>query len=100
MNKAESIRDRIELKTEGKSSAVLFADGLKVIGLGFMSGQKLAKHSTPAAAFLLVTEGSIEFTMGSIKMTIKAGEFVAIPAKEEHEILATENSRILLAKGV
>ena len=100
MNNVESIRDRIVLKTEAKSSAVLFGEGFKVVGLGFMAGQKLAQHSSPTAAFLLVYEGIIEFTMGGAKVTLKAGDFIAIPAKEEHEILATEESRILLTKGV
>lgn len=100
MNNVESIRDRIVLKTEAKSSAVLFGEGFKVVGLGFMAGQKLAQHSSPTAAFLLVYEGNIEFTMGGAKVMLKAGDFIAIPAKEEHEILATEDSRILLTKGV
>ena len=39
MNKVESIHDRIVMKTEAKSSTVLFAEGLKVVGLGFMAGQ-------------------------------------------------------------
>lgn len=100
MNNVESVRDRIVLKSESKSSMVLFNDGFKVVGLGFMAGQKLAQHSSPTAAFLLVQEGNIEFTMAGSKVTMKAGDFIAIPAKEEHEILATEDSRILLTKGV
>lgn len=100
MNNVESIRDRIVLKTEAKSSAVLFGEGFKVVGLGFMAGQKLAQHSSPTAAFLLVQEGNIDFTMGGALVTMKAGDFIAIPAKEEHEISATEDSRILLTKGV
>jgi AICAR transformylase/IMP cyclohydrolase PurH len=39
MNKVESIHDRIVMKTEAKSSTVLFAEGFKVVGLGFMAGQ-------------------------------------------------------------
>jgi quercetin dioxygenase-like cupin family protein len=100
MNKVESIHDRIVMKTEAKSSTVLFAEGFKVVGLGFMAGQKLAQHSSPTAAFLLVHEGNIEFTMAGSKVIMKTGDFIAIPAKEEHEILATEDSRILLTKGV
>ena len=100
MQKVESIHDRIALKSEAKSSAVLFAEGFKVVGLGFMAGQKLAQHSSPTAAFLLVQEGNIEFIMAGSTQTMKAGDFITIPAKEEHEILATEDSRILLTKGV
>ena len=99
MNNVESIHDKIVLKLESKSSTVLFADGFKVVGLGFMAGQKLAQHSSPTAAFLLVQEGNIEFTMAGSKGTMKAGDCIAIPAREEHEISATEDSRILLTKG-
>jgi len=100
MTNIESIHDRIVMKTEAKSSTVLFSDGFKVVGLGFMAGQKLAQHSSPTAAFLLVHQGSINFTMGGTTVTMKAGDFIAIPAKEEHEISATEDSRILLTKGI
>ena len=100
MNKIESIHDRIGMKSEAKSSTVLFTEGFKVVGLGFMAGQKLAQHSSPSAAFLLVHQGNINFTMGGTTVTMKTGDFIAIPAKEEHEILATEDSRILLTKGV
>ncbi len=100
MNKIESIHDRIVMKSEAKSSTVLFTEGFKVVGLGFMAGQKLAQHSSPSAAFLLVNQGNINFTMGGTTVTMKTGDFIAIPAKEEHEILATEDSRILLTKGV
>ncbi len=100
MQKVESIHDRITLHPEAKSSTVLFTEGFKVVGLGFMAGQKLAQHSSPIAAFLLVQEGNIEFTMAGSKQTMRTGDFIAIPAKEEHEILATEDSRILLTKGV
>ncbi|HNE18947.1 MAG TPA: cupin domain-containing protein [Turneriella sp.] len=100
MNKIESIHDRIVMKSEAKSSTVLFTEGFKVVGLGFMAGQKLAQHSSPSAAFLLVHQGNINFTMGGTTVTMKTGDFIAIPAKEEHEILATEDSRILLTKGV
>jgi quercetin dioxygenase-like cupin family protein len=100
MNNKESLRDKIVLKSESKSSTVLFNDGFKVVGLGFVAGQTLAQHSSPTAAFLLVQEGSIEFTMGSLKSTMQAGDFIAIPAKEEHAISATADSRLLLTKGV
>lgn len=99
MQKVESIHDRIALKGEAKSSAVLFAEGFKVVGLGFMAGQKLAQHSSPTAAFLLVQEGNIDFIMAGSTQTMKTGDFITIPAKEEHEILAAEDSRILLTKG-
>ncbi len=60
MNKAESIRDRIVLKTEAKSGTVLFNEGFKVVGLGFMAGQNLAQHSSPtetADSRVLLTKG-------------------------------------------
>lgn len=100
MYTVETIQDRIEMKAEAKSSVVLFADGFKVIGLGFLAGQTLAQHSSPTAVFLFVETGNIDFTMGGIKTTMKAGNFVSIPAKEKHEIMAIEDSRILLTKGV
>lgn len=82
MNNVESVRDKILLKPESKSSTVLFADGFKVVGLGFMAGQKLAQHSSPTAAFLLVHQGNINFTMGGTTVTMKAGDCIAIPAME------------------
>ena len=99
MNPIESLTSKIPLRSEAKSSAVLFAEGFKVVGLGFMAGQRLAQHSSSTTAFLMILEGNIDFTMNGETVLMRTGDTIAIPAKEEHSVLATENSRILLIKG-
>lgn len=94
----ENINDTILLKEKEKSVSVLFSEGFKVVGLGLMKNQVLEKHSTPNPAFLFIAEGKIEFKMGSKVYSLKAGDFFKIPPKEEHEIIAIENSRLLLTK--
>jgi hypothetical protein len=43
MNTIESVHNRILLQSDFKSSTVLFNEGFKVVGLGFIAGQKLAR---------------------------------------------------------
>ena len=98
MNTVESIKDKIAFKDEGKSVNVLFSEGFKVVGLALKSQQKLEKHSTSTPAFLLVLEGKIDFLIGENKTTLAAQDFIKIHANELHEIIAIDNSKMILIK--
>lgn len=94
----EKIKDKVPFQKESKSVSVLFSESFKVVGIGLMKTQVLEKHSTPTPAFLYVAEGLVEFRMSGKVYPLKAGEFFKIPPKEEHEIQALEDSRLLLTK--
>lgn len=94
----DSVQSKIILQKSGKSVNALFSDSFKVVGIGLMRGQVLEKHSTPTPAFLFVHEGKVEFKIGEKKYELKAGDYFKIPPKEDHEIVALEDSRLLLAK--
>lgn len=94
----DSLQKKIVFQKEGKSVGVLFSDGFKAVGIGLMKGQMLEKHNTPTPAFLFVHEGSVEFRMNDKRHILKAGDYFKIPAKDEHEIIGLEDSRLILVK--
>lgn len=93
-----SILESVRLKKEDKSVVSLFSGSFKVMGIGLMKGQKLEKHTTPTSAFLFVQSGTVVFSMGSKKESLRAGEYYAIPPNEMHEVEAIEDSRLMLVK--
>lgn len=93
-----SVQNAITLKKEGKTVEPIFTGPFKVMGIGLMKGQKLEKHQTPTAAFLYVQSGGVLFSMNGKKESLQAGDFFSIPAKELHEVEASEDSRLMLIK--
>lgn len=96
--KMSSVQESIQLKKDEKSVAPIFSGPFKVIGIGLMKGQKLEKHQTPTPAFLYVHSGAVEFSLGQKKETLRSGDYIAIPAKEMHEVEAIDDSRLMLIK--
>ncbi len=94
----DSIRDKVIFQEQGKTVQPLFSDSFKVVGIGLMTGQTLEKHKAPAAAFLLVQEGMIEFRLSAAKHILKTGDYMRIPPMEEHELKALEDSRLVLVR--
>ena len=88
----------IELDLKQKVVRVLHAGAFKVVGLGFVKGQTLDKHKTNTPAFLFVHTGTVRFTIEGETTLMPAGSYFEIPADVEHEVSATEDSRLLLIK--
>lgn len=93
-----SITESVELKSAGKFVGSLFSQKFKVMGIGLETGQKLEKHRTSTPAFLFVHSGAVTFSILGKKEELRAGDYFAIPPVEDHEVIATEPSRLLLIK--
>lgn len=76
----------------------LFSESFKVMGIGLSKGQKLEKHQTLTAAFLYVESGRVNFMMNGETTVLAAGDYFSIPAKEMHEVVSLEDSRLMLIK--
>ena len=94
----DSIQKNIIFQAKGKNVKPLFSDGFKVAGIGLKKGQILEKHSTPQSAFLFIYQGKVEYRTANMSHTLNAGDFIKINPKEEHEIQAIKDSRLILVK--
>ncbi len=95
---AESIESLVAFNPDHKVIQLLNSGSFKVVGLGFLKGQALEKHTTSSPAFLFVHTGSVEFLINGETITLKAGSFYKIPENVEHEVKALLDSRLLLIK--
>lgn len=95
---SESIESSVVFNPDHKVIQLLNSGTFKVIGLGFVKGQVLEKHSTTSPAFLFVHTGAVEFLINGEVMTLKQGSYYKIPENIEHEVKAIEDSRLLLIK--
>jgi quercetin dioxygenase-like cupin family protein len=83
---AGAIVSRTIAKTKG-GSVTLFA---------FDAGQELSEHTAPFDAFVQVLDGSVELTIGGVKVVARAGETTRMPTGVPHALRAPEPFKMLL----
>lgn len=93
-----TLKEAIVLNPQSKVVRVLSNPSFKLIGLGFITGQVLEKHSTATPAVLIVQSGSVEIKMAGKSHQLKSGDYFEIPANVEHEVVAKEDSHLYLIK--
>ena len=81
-----AIVSRTIAKTKG-GSVTLFA---------FDAGQELSEHTAPFDAFVQVLDGSVELTIGGVKVVTRAGETTRMPAGVPHAVRAAEPFKMIL----
>ena len=81
-----AIVSRTIAKTKG-GSVTLFA---------FDAGQELSEHTAPFDAFVQVLDGSVELTIGGVKVVTRAGETTRMPAGVPHAVRAPEPFKMIL----
>jgi quercetin dioxygenase-like cupin family protein len=81
-----SVVSRMLLKKK-TGSVTLFA---------FDRGEGLSEHTAPFDAFVLVTDGEAEITIGDEAHRVVAGETIILPANVPHALHAVEPFRMLL----
>ena len=62
----------------------------------FDVGQGLSEHTAPFDALVLVLSGSVELTIGGVKVPARVGEAVVMPANVPHAVHAPEPFKMLL----
>lgn len=83
---ADSIVSR-ELIKKGVGTITLFA---------FDAGQGLSEHTAPYDAFVQVVEGEAEVSIAGKPHSVKAGEFIIMPANKPHALQARQRFKMLL----
>jgi quercetin dioxygenase-like cupin family protein len=68
----------------------------RVIAIDLPSGEQLKDHQVHERAYLLVTDGEIEFTAEGQSQTGGVGFLAHFEAQERHEVTAKSDSRLVL----
>ncbi len=62
----------------------------------FDKGQNLSEHTAPFNAIIQVVEGEAKIQIDGKPYSVKAGEFIIMPANIPHAVDATEKFKMLL----
>ncbi len=62
----------------------------------FDKGQGLSEHTAPFDAFVNVLDGAARITVGGRPRTVRAGEYLVLPANIPHALHATARFKMLL----
>jgi quercetin dioxygenase-like cupin family protein len=62
----------------------------------FDRAQELSEHTSPFDAMAQVLEGEVVITISGNPQTLRAGEFVIMPANEPHALKAADRLKMLL----
>jgi quercetin dioxygenase-like cupin family protein len=62
----------------------------------FGRGQGLSEHTAPFDAFVHVLDGTARITVGGKPRTVRAGEYLVLPANVPHALHATAPFKMLL----
>jgi quercetin dioxygenase-like cupin family protein len=101
---AESIRgkvvrlaDLVDYQDDSVVSRQIVSAGAGNLTLfAFDEGQELSEHTTPFDAVAQLLDGEAEITISGKALSVKAGEFVIMPAKEPHAVKAVARFKMLL----
>jgi len=61
----------------------------------FDAGQSLSEHSSPFDAYVIISDGVLELTIGGELVTPQVGEMVLMPAGVPHSVHARQAAKML-----
>jgi quercetin dioxygenase-like cupin family protein len=91
------IETEAHIPEDGILSRTLFnGEALKVLALGFTSGQELFAHTAPMAALRYFVRGETELILREEKKNVRRGAFVHMPPRTPYGIPARIPLALLL----
>ena len=100
--------DELKAKAINLAGLVQYQDGSvvskqiikKEIGtvtvFAFDKGEGLSEHTAPFDALVEILDGVAEISISGVVHTVKAGEFIVMPANEPHALKAVERFKMML----
>ncbi|MFH0863062.1 MAG: cupin domain-containing protein [Candidatus Altiarchaeota archaeon] len=67
-----------------------------ITSFAFGAGQGLSEHTAPFDAFVQVLDGEAEVSIAGTPHTLKAGEYIIMPANKTHALKAIKRFKMLL----
>jgi quercetin dioxygenase-like cupin family protein len=87
----------VPVSPDGTLSRVLHTDGdLRLVGFSFDTGQELTEHAAARPAIVQVLSGRLQMTLGAKQVEVGPGDWVHMPARLPHALVALEPTVMLL----
>ena len=67
-----------------------------ITSFAFDTGQGLSEHTAPFDAFVQILDGEAEITLSGKPHTVKAGQYILMPADKPHALRAVKRFKMLL----
>ncbi len=91
------LTDLIEIPSGGiVSKPVLETDTIKLVLFALDAEQVLSEHSAPFVALVHMLDGVVRFRVHGVDHTLKAHDWLVMPADAPHSVIAERPSRLLL----
>jgi quercetin dioxygenase-like cupin family protein len=78
------------------SKQVIKAPAGNITLFAFDEGEGLSEHSAPFDAFVQVLDGNAEIIIGGVANSVKANEFIIMPANIPHAVKAVKKFKMML----
>jgi len=78
------------------SKQVIKASTGNITLFAFDEGEGLSEHSAPFDAFVQILDGNVEITIGGVAHSLKANEFIIMPAGIPHAVKAVKKFKMML----
>lgn len=93
----DNIRDLSPLNPEKLGhTTVLKSPDVRVVILTFPAGYVMKEHATPKTLLLQALDGRMTVTAGGDPITLVPGGLIRMDPSERHEVVAHEESRLML----
>ncbi len=94
------ISNRIKAKKfDGLSVEKLSSqEGCETLLIILEEGHTFPKHTSPRDVLLVMLEGAVTFYINNTTYFLQEQQTFSFPAKEEHSVIAKENSRFLIIR--
>ncbi|UQN08113.1 cupin domain-containing protein [Deinococcus sp. QL22] len=95
------LRSEASLRDHGRDSLTLVRDpGFTLLLVALQAGSGLPDHTAPGPISVLVLDGRVAFTSQGERLELAPHELVTLPARIPHEVMALEDSAILITIAV
>jgi quercetin dioxygenase-like cupin family protein len=97
MSQLARLRGDTPPSKNGRDSLMLVRDpGFTLLLMALKAGTGLPNHTAPGPISVLVLDGHVAFTSESERFDLGPHELVTLPARIPHELVALEDSAILI----
>jgi quercetin dioxygenase-like cupin family protein len=92
-----NLTDVLPISTEATTSRTVVNNGAtRVVAFSMDAGQELTDHSTPRPVVVIVTEGTVGFTVAGTTQELAEGDVVYLAPGERHAVMARTPCRFQL----
>lgn len=93
----ERLHEALPVSAEATTSRTLVSnEAVRVVAFAMDAGQELTDHATPRPAVVIVTAGTLDFTVAGAGHELTVGDAVYLAPGERHALVARTPSRFEL----